>query len=604
LKWFLFPVGQGERNVTGKSEGIPVTDKRALRSNPLVWAMLGAALLLRLVLAPSAGYEKDIYSFATWMRAAVSSGVSHIYQTVPWCDYPPGYLYLLKSVGFLWQTVTTLPIPADNTVAIRFLVKTVPILADLAGAWVLYLIAMPRSGRKVATAALAFYAFNPAAVFNGAVWGQVDSLTALLVLLSVWSLIARRCGVAFALAAAATLVKFQAVVLIPVLIVGAYCLEGGRGIRAAYKGLGFVSLILLLPFFWTGNVESVISVATRAVGHYPNISMHAHNLWWIIGGKMSPVISDEKRIGNALMSYHDLGLLIFGAVTLLILWKLWRSLRSKAAGDPAPALFLAATLEMTAFYLFPTQMHERYIVPAIITLAAFCIWRPKIWWLYGVFSLGVFISLASTLQAVYPGNSGALGWYLPAGREETYVISGVFLIIFFILFSLIKDRRFVFLASVSTALLAIVVTVMFSFPLEKPQLLSAWKPVKQSQDWGTLHFNRTVDDRRLSVAGFIFRHGLGTHANSRVTYHLNGAFRKFDTAFGIDDEANRGQKVQFRILADGVVRYDSGIIPSGGWPKHTTINVTGSEYLTLEVLDGGDGINYDHADWLEPVLYR
>lgn len=581
-----------------------MTDEKTRRSDLLMWAILAAALLLRLILAPSSGYEKDIYSFATWMRAAVNFGVSHIYQTVPWCDYPPGYLYLLKAVGLLWQTVTTLPIPADNTVAIRFLVKTVPILADLAGAWVLYRIAIPWSGRKVALAALGFYAFNPAIFFNSAVWGQVDSLTALLVLLSLWSLIAHRCGLAFGLAAAATLVKFQAVILIPVLIVGAYCLEGGRGIRSAYKGLGFASLILLLPFFWTGHVESVISVATGAVGRYPNISMHAHNLWWIIGGKTSPIIPDEKRIGNALMSYHDLGLLIFGVVTLLILWKLWRSLRRSATNDPAPALFLAATLEMTAFYLFPTQMHERYIVPAIITLAAFCIWRPKIWWLYGVFSLGVFISLASTLQAVYPGNSGALGEYLPAAREETYVISVVFLVIFFIFFHLIKDRRFVFFASVSSALLAVIVTVMVSVPLAKPQLLSAWKPVKQKQDWGTLHFNRTVDDKRLSVAGFIFRHGLGTHANSRVTYHLNGAFRKFDTAFGIDDEANRGQKAQFRILVDGIVRYDSGIIPSGGWPRHATVNVSGSKYLTLEVLDGGDGINYDHADWLEPVLFR
>ena len=53
-------------------------------------------------------------AFGTWMRTALDYGVSHIYEKV-WCDYPPGYLYLLQGVGFLWKTVTNSPIPADNT---------------------------------------------------------------------------------------------------------------------------------------------------------------------------------------------------------------------------------------------------------------------------------------------------------------------------------------------------------------------------------------------------------------------------------------------------------------------------------------------------------
>jgi hypothetical protein len=34
------------------------------------------------------------------------------------------------------------------------------------------------------------------------------------------------------------------------------------------------------------------------------------------------------------------------------------------------------------------------------------------------------------------------------------------------------------------------------------------------------------------------------------------------------------------------------------------VPVDGAQFLTLEVLDGGDGINSDHADWLEPLLLR
>ena len=274
----------------------------------------------------------------------------------------------------------------------------------------------------------------------------------------------------------------------------------------------------------TRQVEPIISAATGAVGRYPHISMNAHNLWWIIGGKESPSISDAQRIGNAVMSYHDIGLLIFGFVTLLILWKLWRDLHRKQSADPAQAMFLAATLEMTAFYLFPTQMHERYIVPAIITFGALCILRPGMWWLYCVFSLSVFVSLASTLQAAYPGSLGIFGRLFPEGREETYILSALFLIIFFILLFRTKDRRFVFFSLVSALILAATVAIAVSVPYKKYRGLSDWKPVEQRQGWGTLRVNRTVDDHRLSVAGFIFRHGIGTHANSRLTYHLNRAF--------------------------------------------------------------------------------
>lgn len=102
----------------------------------------------------------------------------------------------------------------------------------------------------------------------------------------------------------------------------------------------------------------------------------------------------------------------------------------------------------------------------------------------------------------------------------------------------------------------------------------------------------------------MFRRGLGTHAVSRIRYSLAGAFRRFETAFAIDDEARRGRHAQFRILVDGRVAFDSGVVDSGGFPRHANVDVTGARWLTLEVLDGGDGIDSDHADWLEPTLHR
>ena len=40
------------------------------------------------------------------------------------------------------------------------------------------------------------------------------------------------------------------------------------------------------------------------------------------------------------------------------------------------------------------------------------------------------------------------------------------------------------------------------------------------------------------------------------------------------------------------------------FPKHIEIDILGVKYLGLVTTDAGDGINSDHADWLNPVLYR
>src|SRR5262245_13312680 len=76
------------------------------------WFILAGALLAHAVLLPSAGYERDLYWFDTWMRTALEHGVAQVSAKV-WCDYPPGYLYLLEAKGLLWTFLTGGPLPGD-----------------------------------------------------------------------------------------------------------------------------------------------------------------------------------------------------------------------------------------------------------------------------------------------------------------------------------------------------------------------------------------------------------------------------------------------------------------------------------------------------------
>ncbi len=574
-----------------------------LRSERLLpAALLGGALLVHLVLMPASGWERDGYWFVTWMRTAVEHGVSRISEIV-WCDYPPGYLYVLKGTGLLWMALTGQPIPADGTLAARFLIKLVPALADLVTAWVLYRLAAPRLSRLAALVVLAAYAYNPALLFNSVVWGQVDSVVSLLVLVAAWAICTRRFAVGGALAAVAVLVKLQAVVLLPALLLVTFRMGALTAIFAAVRGGALAALVLLFPFFHANRMGPLIDTMLGASGRYPYISMNAHNVWWLVGDAQSVTLSDAMRLGNGLLTYHTLGTVMLGGATLLILWRLWRELFI-ANREALPALLEACALQALAFYLLPTEMHERYVVPLLVFLAALCIWRPRCWWFYGIASVAVLASLASTLHANYPQGMGGYGAFLPASRVDASVLSVLFIGLFLVLLLWTPDKRFRLLAPAVVGVVAMVTAGVAEVPLHKAVRLSDWAPIAQEQQWGTLHYDRSVEGHRLSAFGFIFRHGIGTHAVSRLTYHLNGAFRTFDTAFAVDDEANRGQMIRFRIFTDGYPRFDSGNISARGFPRHVRVPVDGAQFLTLEVLDGGDGINSDHADWLEPLLVR
>jgi Gpi18-like mannosyltransferase len=572
-----------------------------------LWWLLGGALLIRLCFMPAPGWDLDVHRLGIWMRFAIENGVAHIGDHT-WINYPPGYLYLLKAAGWLWMVVTGGPLPADDTIAMRYLVKLVPALADLAAALMLYLFAAPRLSREHALVVAAAYAYNPAMIFNSAVWGQADSLLSLLLLPAAGAITAGCFAVGFALATAACIVKFQSVVLLPVLLLAAWHRGASKAIFAGVRAAAVTAFVLFLPFYLAENMDTQVNLSLGSTALYPFVSMNAQNVWWLLYGLRSPDLSDAMRIGNAMLTYYIIGIIMLATATTLVLWRLWRELCT-GKRDPLRVLLEAIALQVLAFYLFPTQMHERYVVPALLFLAALCVWSPRAWWLYATCSAAVLFSLASTLNRYYPANAAypGLDWLalmFRADHKETFALSVVFLSLFVVLLLWLPDRRFRILAPVLAAVVAILVAAVAFVPLHGSEPLYEWRPVAQSQDWGALKQNHSVEDHRLTADGFLFRHGIGTHANSRLTYHLNNAFRALDTSFALDDESNRGQRVRFRILGDGTVRYDSGDISGVALPHHVIVPLAGVRFLTLEVLDGGDGINFDHADWLEPVLLR
>jgi len=123
------------------------------------------------------------------------------------------------------------------------------------------------------------------------------------------------------------------------------------------------------------------------------------------------------------------------------------------------------------------------------------------------------------------------------------------------------------------------------------------------QDWGEPHANQSVEGHPLSIGGQIFTNGLGTHATSEFVLEVGGQAVSLSAMVGIDDEVGNGKgSVVFKVLGDtNQVLWESRELHGGDAPEAVNVDLTGVRQLTL-LVDGGESIDYDHADWADAKL--
>ena len=120
--------------------------------------------------------------------------------------------------------------------------------------------------------------------------------------------------------------------------------------------------------------------------------------------------------------------------------------------------------------------------------------------------------------------------------------------------------------------------------------------------WGTPHAKKSVEENSLSIAGQKYQRGVGTHAISRMKLDLRGKAAHFSALVGVDDEAQKPASIEFYVLGDRKILWQSGIMKKGEAAKKVDVDVRGINLLGLLVADAGDGIDYDHADWCDAKL--
>ena len=124
--------------------------------------------------------------------------------------------------------------------------------------------------------------------------------------------------------------------------------------------------------------------------------------------------------------------------------------------------------------------------------------------------------------------------------------------------------------------------------------------------------NRSVSGRPLMLQTArgreVFDRGLGTHSQCRVSYRLDGQYRRFAALVGLHDEAQAGQRgcVQIDVLCDGQSRLAEPLreLTHADGPRAVDIDVTKVNQLTLIVNFGRGADVQDHVDWVDARLIR
>jgi hypothetical protein len=115
--------------------------------------------------------------------------------------------------------------------------------------------------------------------------------------------------------------------------------------------------------------------------------------------------------------------------------------------------------------------------------------------------------------------------------------------------------------------------------------------------------DRNVVDGPLIVGGQRYLKGLGMHSAARLTYRLDGTYRRFDATVALDDSAEERGSVTFGVYVSRGGQwqeaYQSGVVRGGDAPQSVSVDLRGAEGLTLTVDYADRGDELDRADWLD-----
>jgi len=379
------------------------SDTRRRRANVAIAVIIIVGVALRLLVTRAPGFPSDVGTFMAWAEKLASVGAGRFYEPGYFSDYPPGFLYVLWLLGVLF----------DGDV-LRFAVKAISIPADVGIILLVVPLVRRYAGQTAAILAAGLWMLQPAPIFAGPYWGQVDAVGTVPFLAALLAAGARRWWLAGLFAGLAAMTKPQfglvlAVILVAGLVELVRSRDWGPLLRSAGAALATMAA-LALPFGMTPG--AFVGLVRSASETYPYSSLYAFNGW--------SIALDFWKDDAAWVVPGGILLAIGLIASVVPLW--WRR-------DTA-ALLAVGAATVLAFYFLPTRAHERYLFPAFALLLPFAVTRARMLVPYCVLGGGFFVTLYFAFTR-YPQNDLQAPDWLDAtvfGRNGQIAIAAVMLI--------------------------------------------------------------------------------------------------------------------------------------------------------------------------------
>lgn len=609
-------------------------------------------LIVRVLFIPNPGFEADISFWKSWGLAVYDHNVVWSIENTN-NNYPTAFAYVLGAMAKVYSLFAD---PHNfhefwsNTNLWFLTVSKLPsVLADFGiVALILYIgrivgkkktdIGFPPFPYYVYVLVAAAYILNPISIIDGAWWGQVDSLGVFIYLVALFLLLKRMPFWAGFIYMASMMTKLQNMIYGPVFFVLMWQLVGLPGLIKGIGGAMTAFVGLNFEFFLARKMNLVFESLTVNYDYFPFMSLNAYNLWWIVA-KADGMHTLDKFTMWGLTNAKTMGLFLFSssylfAVMIILKDSLIKMFRNHARVelDTQTLLyryFTALVIVAGAFFLFQTESHDRYAFPLVAYLPLWGLFylhasltnkdrlnildtkNFKVFSIfYFLFSVIYFFNLHNAFIDNYPNNG------IPVLVELnkalfTIPVSYLQLLLFGVfIYAALKHIPKIMITIPVLAFLVLMLFNNLPIILKKPILITKFFPIisqqnylKRQTDMSVNSANGIKDWNPLSIQYAFYKHGIGTHSKSYHQYNIAGQFKRFTTDFGIDTEAGPNGSATFEIFGDDKPLFISEKIGRFDLPRHVEVDVTGVKMLGLVTNDAGDGINDDHTDWLNPILW-
>jgi len=558
------------------------------------------------------GHGSDLGFWQNWIGQLATKGYNDFNG-----NYPPVFIHWLYLLGQLYNV---LGIPVENDLFLKFL-SQLPILIShlLLTTIVFTLLKKYAQNSAHFHYAMLLTVLNPAILFNGPIWGQIDIMPVIPVLLAILFSFHSRLGyLTLPFYCIALLTKFQMIAFAPVFGIIFF-----RNIKMHLVGAGLsilVFLLVFLPSILSGSFVQAFKLAYIDVLHqYGVTTLNASNIWILLTGNGVPDntllfgIGPDSPFAIPFTAKY-FGMITFSLVCAVVFLQGLYKLNSKqtfisSRREISTTLFYAMVCA-TAFFTLLPAMHERYLLPAvIISLVHYAVTPNRI-----IYPLGLsFISAFNV--AMILGLRTFTVWPI-----ISWVLMGLFI---YCILELLHGKKgikhakgMVFkLATIKHVSLWVSLISVFyvgyflhqrsivhTYSLQPNEILLTYMtPISARQGYGSLQVNKSVDGNTLSVGGKRYRYGIGTHTNSTIEYQLPENSSKFSFIAGIDDEVGSAN-VQFTVLGDRKVLWRSST-QYGAEKDLPVISLDIKNVKRLMLIASSKGsINGGHADWINPII--